>query len=128
MIGESTIEAAARRGLARQRLREHEFRQGRHSGYPGEDDGRSRATMLVPQNINVRDSGTLHDGGRVSESMSVLNAHGHEEVRESSTALEVEVQSLCVGNPLVRPDRLGEGYSDGCDFLFFILQTIAVNN
>jgi hypothetical protein len=31
MIGESTIEAAASRGLAKQRLREEELQQGRQS-------------------------------------------------------------------------------------------------
>jgi hypothetical protein len=70
MIGESTIEAAARRGLAKRRLREEELQQARQSG----SDVYSEAITLAPQNVDARDRGARHDGENESESASVLNA------------------------------------------------------
>jgi hypothetical protein len=84
MIGESTIEAAARRGLAKRRLDEKEPQTGRQREYPSEDDGRSEATTLAPQNENM----DVCDSGARDESESELSqpAGG-----SSSTELELQV-------------------------------------
>lgn len=80
MIGESNIQAAARRGLEKQRRRERKLQTGRQTGDTSEEGVHSEATTLAPQNAEAWESGVGH-GGESEQRISrdeELGSQGHQ--------------------------------------------------